>query len=103
MKKPKAEDGEKDMKRTKPQLTAEIMRPEHPRWSDFCSRLTEEFKGEAERQGKGEFVLTIRHILEQMAFTQFDIELTLLYLFRRFVLTVSDTPSQPIADQYDNS
>ena len=87
------------MKR-KPHTTAQIMRPEHPQWVDFYSRLRKAFTDE--RQEKGEFSLTIRHILEEMGFSQFDVEMSLLYLFRRFVLTVSDTPSRPIADQYNN-
>ena len=85
----------------RPQTTAEIMRPEHPRWPDFYSRLKEAFT--VERQENGDFCLTIRHILEAMGFSQLDVEMSLLYLFRRFVLTVSDAPSQPIADQYDTS
>ena len=70
------------MKR-KPQTTAQIMRPEHPQWPDFYSRLTEAFTGET---GKSEFTVAIQRILEDMGFTRFDVEMSLLYLFRRWVL-----------------
>ena len=89
------------MKRTKPQLTAEIMRPEHPRWPDFYNRLRKLLTVEANGQARGEFSLTVGSVLTEMGFSQFDIELTMLYLFKRWAM--SHTPSQPIADQYDNS
>ena len=70
------------MKR-KPQTTAKIMRPEHPQWPEFYSRLKAAFTGSAEI---GEFTPTIRHILKDMGFTEFDVEITVLYLFKRWAL-----------------
>ena len=71
------------MKRTKPQLTAQVMRPGHPQWPDFQSRLREAFTADT---GKGEFTPIIRRILEEMGFTHFDIEITVLYLFKRWAM-----------------
>jgi len=71
------------MKRAKPQLTAQVMRPEHPQWPDFYSRLTEAFTDDT---GKGEFTPTIRRILKEIGFTKFDVEITVLYLFRRWAM-----------------
>jgi hypothetical protein len=88
------------MKR-KPQTTAEIMRPEHPRWPNFYSRLRELLTAEADGQATGEFSLTVGSVLTEMGFSQFDIELTMLYLFKRWAM--AQAPSQPIEDQYDNS
>lgn len=59
------------------------MRPGHPQWPDFYSRLTEAFTGDT---GKGEFTPNIRRILEEMGFTKFDIEITVLYLFKRWAM-----------------
>lgn len=69
------------MKRTKPQLTAQIMRPEHPQWPDFYSRLKAAFTGDT---GKGEFTPIIRRILKEMGFNKFDVEITVLYLFKKW-------------------
>jgi len=65
------------------ELTAQIMRPEHPQWPDFYSRLKAAFASDT---GMGEFTPLIRRILEEMGFTNFDIELTVLYLFKRWAL-----------------
>ena len=70
-------------KRTKPQLTAQIMRPEHPQWPDFYSRLKAAFTSDT---GKGEFTPNIRRILEEIGFTKFDIEITVLDLFKRLAM-----------------
>jgi hypothetical protein len=83
MVKPKLKDGENKMKRTKPQLTAQVMRPGHPQWPDFYSRLREAFTNET---GNTEFTPLIKRILEEMGFTEFDIELTVLYLFKRWAM-----------------
>lgn len=74
------------MKRTKPQLTAQIMRPEHPKWRVFYKRLREEVTSEAEGQGKNEFGRTIRHILAEMNFSEFDCDMSMLYFFKRWAL-----------------
>jgi hypothetical protein len=77
---------ERQERKRNPQIAAQIMRPEHPQWFEFYSRLREAFKGEANRHVKGEFRLAIVHILTDMGFSKFDCEMSMLYFVHKWVL-----------------
>jgi len=57
------------------------MTPAHPRWPEFCERA---FESKGKRQGKGGW--SLKRILKEMGFNQFDCEMSLLYFIKRWIL-----------------
>jgi hypothetical protein len=77
----------------KPQLTAKIMRPEHPRRPELYQSLKQAFQtklkqGRQDESSPGLSATGARKILLEMGFSEFDCDVTILYLIKRWLLDV---------------
>lgn len=66
-----------------PEVTAEIMTPIHPKWHEFCKRFEASTSSPTGCAGKKQ---STREILRGMGFTEFGIDMTILFMMKQYVL-----------------